>query len=159
MYKDCKVTHILAVSKDGFIGNNNTIPWKSKTDMTHFSLNTKGKVCIMGRKTFESIVPPLRNRIVIVVTSKAEQFTITAGIPDHGVVGTVAEALEIARSMSLDKEIMIIGGKTIYNQTLDYVDQVLLSTIDIELKQADTKMDWSYPDRVDIVPFEFQVNA
>lgn len=158
MYRGSTVTQILAVSKDGFIGNKNTIPWKCKVDMTHFALNTKGKVCIMGRKTFESINPPLKHRIVIVVSKDATITDRLKQLTDYIHAGTVEEALDLARSIALSREIMVIGGKTIYEQTMPYTDRVLLSTIDVELKDADTKMDWEIPDSVEIVPFEFQVD-
>ena len=158
MYRSNMITQILAVSKDGFIGDKNTIPWKCKVDMTHFAMNTKGKVCIMGRKTFESINPPLKHRVVIVVQSGASISDRVRNIPDHTYAKSVEEALDLASSVALSREIMIIGGKTIYEQTMQYTDRVLLSTIDVELKDADTKMDWEIPDSVEIVPFDFQVD-
>ena len=158
MYRGSKVTQILAVSKDGFLGDKNTIPWNCKPDMVHFALNTKGKVCIMGRKTFESINPPLKGRIVIVVTSNIAMWDGIKKITDHVAAASVGEALDIASSVALSREIMIVGGKSIYQQTLPYTDQILLSTIDIELKEADTKMDWEIPDHIEIIPFEFQVD-
>jgi dihydrofolate reductase len=158
MYRGSKVTQILAVSKDGFIGDKNTIPWKCKVDMVHFASNTKGKVCIMGRKTFESINPPLKHRIVIVVSKDATIADRLKHLTDYTHASTVEEALDLANAIALSREIMIVGGKMIYEETMQYADRVLLSTIDVELKTADTKMDWVIPDNVEIVPFEFQVD-
>lgn len=158
MFNNNKVTQIMAVSNDGFIGDGNTIPWRCREDMRHFATNTKGKVCIMGRKTFESIVPPLKDRTVIVVTSNenvAERITQT---PNHIAVTSIERALTLASDISINGEIMIVGGKTIYEQTIQHTDQLLLSTIDIELKTGDTKFDWEIPDHVEIVPFNFKVN-
>ncbi len=156
MYKDCQVTQIMAMSKDKFIGDKNTIPWRCRKDMKHFAANTKGKVCIMGRATFDSINPPLKGRYVIVVTSNP----VTAhrvGLNDlHLVAPTVEQALELAYGIALDKEIMVVGGRQIYQQTMEYTDKLLLSTINIELGQADTKLDWEIPDHVGIIPFEFE---
>lgn len=158
MYNWCKVTQILAVSKDGFIGDKNTIPWKCREDMRHFARYTKGKICIMGRKTFESIQPPLRGRTVIVVSTDPEIRQRVSKIPNHMATSTIAEALDLSSLTALASEVMIVGGKTIYQQTLQYTDQILLSTIDIELKEGDTKLDWEIPDRIEIIPFEFQVD-
>ena len=156
MFKDCQVTQIMAMSKDKFIGDKNTIPWRCRKDMKHFALNTKGKVCIMGRKTFESINPPLKDRYVIVVTSSTDVAASVSECDLHIPVRTVADALEIAANIALDKEIMVVGGRQIYQQTMEYTDKLLLSTINIELGQADTKLDWEIPDHVGIIPFEFE---
>ena len=156
MFKDCQVTQIMAMSKDKFIGDKNTIPWRCRKDMKHFALNTIGKVCIMGRKTFESITPPLKDRYVIVVTSSTEVAAAVTECDLHIAVRTVEDALEIAANIALDKEIMVIGGRQIYQQTMGYTDKLLLSTINIELGQADTKLDWEIPDHVGIIPFEFE---
>ena len=159
MYKDCQVTQIMATTNDKVIGNNNTIPWRCRADMKHFAANTKGKVCIMGRATFDSINPPLKGRYVIVVTSNP----VTAhrvGLNDlHLAAPTVEQALELAYGIALDKEIMVVGGRQIYQQTMEVTDKLLLSTIDIDFGEADTKFDWEIPDHVEIVPFTFEADA
>lgn len=156
MYRDCKLTQIMAVTKDGFIGDNNTIPWRCKEDMRHFARSTKGKVCIMGRNTFESINPPLKNRYVIVITSSNEIAARVGQCDLHVAVNTLDAALELASDMSLDKEIMIVGGRQIYQQTMQYTDKLLLSTINLDLGKGDTKLDWEFPDHVEVIPFEFE---
>lgn len=159
MYKDCQVTQIMATTNDKVIGSNNTIPWRCRADMKHFAANTKGKVCIMGRATFDSINPPLKGRYVIVVTSNP----VTAhrvGLNDlHLAAPTVEQALELAYGIALDKEIMVVGGRQIYQQTMEVTDKLLLSTIDIDFGEADTKFDWEIPDHVEIVPFTFEADA
>lgn len=158
MYKGKKVTQIMAVSKDGFIGDGNSIPWRCRKDMLHFAAYTKGKVCIMGRKTFDSINPPLKGRVVIVVTSNSEVSKKLTEVPHHLGVSTIEEALDIATTISLGEEIMIVGGKTIYQQTLPHTDRLLISTINIELGSGDTAFDWGIPDTVEIVSFDFEVD-
>lgn len=159
MYKDCQVTQIMAMSKDKFIGDKNTIPWRCRADMQHFARSTKGKVCIMGRKTFESINPPLKDRYVIVVTGNDQVASSVMKNDLHIVERTIEEALDMAAHIALDKEIIIVGGRQIYQATMGWTDKLLLSTINIELKQADTKMDWEIPDHVAIIPFEFEPNV
>jgi dihydrofolate reductase len=54
------------------IGKANTIPWKLPKDLAFFksitSQGSKKNVCVMGRKTFESIGKPLPNRYNVVVS-------------------------------------------------------------------------------------------
>ena len=59
---------IFACNEDGLIGQNNSIPWKISQDLKFFKLTTENHVVIMGRKTFESLGKPLKNRINIVVS-------------------------------------------------------------------------------------------
>lgn len=49
------ISLIAAVSKNGVIGENNSLIWKIPEDMKRFRQLTTGKPVIMGRKTFESI--------------------------------------------------------------------------------------------------------
>mgnify|MGYP003299005345 CR=1 FL=1 len=59
---------ILAIGKNGQIGLNNGIPWKLKDDMIFFKNTTTNHVVVFGRKTFESIKKPLKNRINVILT-------------------------------------------------------------------------------------------
>lgn len=156
MYNGCKVTQIMAQSKDGFIGDKDTIPWRCRTDMKHFALHTIGKVCIMGRNTFDSITPALKNRNIIVVTSKRELTPEINALDSHIAVTNIVDALALASTMATGNEIMVVGGRQIYQQTMEYTDTLLLSTINVNLGQADTKMDWEIPEHVEVIHFEFE---
>ena len=48
---------IVAVAKNGTIGDKNALLWHIKEDMRFFRTTTSGHAVIMGRKTFESLVP------------------------------------------------------------------------------------------------------
>ena len=64
-----KISWIYARNTDCLIGNENKLPWKSKTDMEHFRSVTYGNAVVMGRKTFESLgSKPLQGRLNVVVT-------------------------------------------------------------------------------------------
>lgn len=154
MFKDCRITQIMAQAQNRCIGDKNTIPWRCRADMKHFAANTKGKVCIMGRKTFDSITPPLKNRTVIVVTRDPMTVNAVKEVEMHATVPSIEEALELASTLALDKEIMVVGGATIYQQTMDVTDRLILSTINTTI-EGDTFADWEIPDHVEIFPFEF----
>jgi len=53
-----KVSLIVAVSRNGVIGQNNQLPWHLPEDLKYFKSVTMGKPLIMGRKTFDSIGRP-----------------------------------------------------------------------------------------------------
>ena len=63
---------VLATDKNGCIGKGGKLPFKLKTDLRNFAHVTQNTVCIMGRKTFESLKAPLQNRMNVVLTKHKE---------------------------------------------------------------------------------------
>ena len=84
----------------------------------------------MGRKTYESIGKPLPNRTNIVISGKNDWF-------EEGIliVGSIKEALKFAQK--IDENVFVIGGGTIYEQTIDLADQLEITLVDATL-DADT---------------------
>ena len=80
-----EVTIIVAVAKNGVIGDKGQLPWQLREDLRRFSKLTVGNTVVMGRKTFESILArngkPLPNRQTIVVTHQAGYSAPAAGRP------------------------------------------------------------------------------
>ena len=68
MKSGMKIVLVAAVAENGVIGANGGMPWRLKSDLAHFRALTIGKPVIMGRKTFESIGKPLKDRTNIVIT-------------------------------------------------------------------------------------------
>ncbi len=73
------VTMIAAMSADGFIAqeaSQSSMVWTSEADRKFFIDKTKeiGTV-IMGRKTFETFGKPLKNRLLVVMTSEPAKYT------------------------------------------------------------------------------------
>jgi dihydrofolate reductase len=60
------ISIIVAVGKNLVIGKDGVIPWKLPEDMNYFVKITTGCPVVMGRKTFESIGRPLKNRTNII---------------------------------------------------------------------------------------------
>ena len=118
-----EMTHIVACNSNGIIGLNGGIPWKCPEDLKHFKEATIGHVVIMGRRTFDSIGAPLKDRDNIVITSRLDELpegVIRASCP--------AEAYQIAYSTS-GKKPFIIGGEQIYRETINHVVNIQLSII------------------------------
>jgi dihydrofolate reductase len=125
------ITLIAAVAQNGVIGNQNTIPWRVPADFKHFSATTTGHAVIMGRSTLDSLPPafrPLPKRTNIVLTR-------TVGCAaENGVhwVSDIDEAIRVAREIHGQDEIFIIGGASVYEQTIDRADRLLISEIPME---------------------------
>ena len=114
---------IVAVSKNGVIGNGGKIPWDIPEDMEHFKRLTSGNIVVMGRNTFDEIGRPLPNRFNIIVTSRK--------MPNYNnliCVSNFEQAIKKAGKMS--GEIFICGGQRIYEQALPVADNLYITYID-----------------------------
>jgi dihydrofolate reductase len=118
---------IVAAAENNVIGADNKMLWHIPEDFKHFKNVTMGKPCIMGRKTFDSIVAslgkPLPGRINIVISRHNPQY---AGALT---VQSLDEALDQASKVEGVKEIMIIGGAQIYEQALPRADKIYLTRV------------------------------
>lgn len=122
------ITLIAAIGRNNEIGLGNKLLWHIPEDLKHFKKYTLGKVVIMGHKTFTSIgYKPLPGRKCIVIsTQDLHGATIRAK--------NVQEALSIEHCYD---EIVIIGGASVYAQTIDLADKLVITHVDAEFK-ADT---------------------
>jgi dihydrofolate reductase len=111
------ITQIVAVDKNGGIGYNGTIPWNCPEDLKHFKETTKGGILIMGRGTWDSLpVKPLKGRKNVVISSKQV----------HGADECKNDLIQAVLDYK-DENTFIIGGESIYNQTMEYADKILMS--------------------------------
>ena len=133
------VSIIVAMGKNRVIGRKNVLPWKLPADMEHFRQVTLGKPIIMGQKTFESIGKPLPGRTNIVLTLEKDFQA-----PGCIVAYSIEEALQIAKGQGA-REVMIIGGVSIYKQFLPLADRMYLTLIegDFEGDAFFPEFDWA----------------
>jgi dihydrofolate reductase len=113
---------IWAMDEKRLIGNDNKLPWHLPADLAFFKRTTMGKPIIMGRKTFDSIGRPLPGRQNIIIT---RDRTFTA----QGC--NIANGIDEALSLVSDEveEAMLIGGASLYLQTLEQADVLYLTQI------------------------------
>lgn len=119
------ISIIAAVARNGVIGKDNKLPWKLPTDMRRFRSLTTGHPVIMGRKTFESLGEPLKDRRNIVIASK-----IPACTSRYFRVTSLPEALALANRLSPKPiEVFIIGGAMLFKEALLLADKMYLTLI------------------------------
>ncbi len=114
---------IAAVGSNGVIGVDGDLPWRIPEDLRHFRRNTVGHAVIMGRKTWDSLGRPLKNRRNIVLSRQP-------GLRLEGaeVVGSLPEALALAREE--DDAPRIIGGATLYAAAMPLATSLILTEVD-----------------------------
>ncbi len=115
---------IAAMSSNRVIGRDNMIPWQIPEEMHHFKKNTMGHAVIMGRKTFESIGKALPGRFNVVLSKDKG-----AHIPECRIADSLSKAIQYCQDQ---EKSFIIGGQSIYQESLALVDTILLSIVDRE---------------------------
>jgi dihydrofolate reductase len=128
---------IAAVSENFVIGERNRMPWHIPEELKLFKQITWGNTVLMGRATFDSLSAPLPGRVNIVVSrSKLSHSGIL-------VAKNIREAFQIANKQN--RPLFIIGGASIYEQTIDEVEYMFLSHIKGEYSgdKFFPKFDWN----------------
>lgn len=133
-----KIAIIVATDEQGLIGRENDLPWRLSADLQYFRKVTMGKPIVMGRNTHESIGRPLPGRQNIVVTSQ----------PDYQAEGCeVVNSIDAALALCRDvEEVMIMGGASLYRQTLALADKLYLTQVHAALEGDTWFPDWSESD-------------
>ena len=120
---------IWAMTKDNLIGKGNDLPWHYKEDLQYFKKNTLKKDVLMGYNTYLSIYSrigkalPNRNNFVL-------HFDETLKVEGATLVTNLGEFLKGYKNN--DKEIFIIGGASVYKQTLEIADRLYITLINKE---------------------------
>ena len=108
---------LVAVSPEGIIGKDNSIPWHYSADLKRFKRLTVGKTVIMGRKTWESLpIKPLPDRRNIVITR--------SNLDDVDCFRSISKALN-----TCEGDGWFIGGAGIYKEALDLADIIDMTLV------------------------------
>ncbi|MDR1745679.1 MAG: dihydrofolate reductase [Tannerella sp.] len=124
------ISIIVATDERRAIGKNGKLLWHLPGDLKYFKSVTNGHTVIMGRKTFDSLpngALPGRKNIVI---SRNPDLRYENCM----ICGTVEEALAACDG---EQEIFILGGESIYRQTLPLADKLYLTLVHAQFPDAD----------------------
>jgi dihydrofolate reductase len=123
------ISIIAAIARNGVIGKNNQLPWKLPTDMKRFRALTIDHPVIMGRKTFDSIGKPLKDRLNIVVTRTWVTGLHKGCLAASSLDNALAMIQRIMTQTAGKKEVFVIGGAEIYKEALPIADRMYLTLI------------------------------
>ena len=125
------------------IGKKNGLLFNLPLDMSFFKKTTLNHVVAMGENTLLSFPnsKPLKNRTNIVLSKDL----------DHNYEGVINihdfnEFLRTIKKYAENDDVFIIGGASIYNQTLPYVDKVYLTKVH---KDGDAEVFFTNLDELD----------
>ncbi|MEO8104697.1 MAG: type 3 dihydrofolate reductase [Betaproteobacteria bacterium] len=116
------VNLIVAMAGNRVIGHDNKMPWHLPADFAWFRKATLGHPVVMGRKTFESIGKPLPGRRNLVVSRNPEWQAAgcDAFTSIHAALASCGPA----------EQVFVIGGASLYSETIDIADRLYLTEID-----------------------------
>lgn len=120
------IISILSADNKWGIGKRNGLLFSLPLDMKFFRTTTSGHVVAMGENTLLSFPnsKPLKNRTHIVLSAD----------PTHNYEGVInvhsfEDFLKTIKEKALNEDVYIIGGASIYNQMIPYVDKILLTKV------------------------------
>lgn len=108
------------------IGKGQDLPWYLPEDLKHFKSLTSGWPCLMGKRTFDSVLHQLgkplpgRRNLVLTRTKTWPQW------PSVEVYPSVNDALAAASDV---ERIFITGGATLYAEFLSRADRLELTEV------------------------------
>ena len=117
---------IVAIGQNNLIGKDNDLPWNYKEDLKYFKENTLNKDVLMGYNTYLSIYSrigkalPKRNNFVL-------HFNNDIETPGASVTTDLLSFLENYKNN--EKELFVIGGASVYKQTLEHADRLYITLI------------------------------
>jgi dihydrofolate reductase len=121
---------IVAISANNVIGTDNQLPWHLPADLQYFKSLTVDHPILMGRKTYDSIGRPLPKRTNIVITR--DQSFHHDGLQ---IAHSIDQAIDFCREKNYD-EVFIIGGDTIYSQTIHLADKLYITRVDTHIENG-----------------------
>jgi dihydrofolate reductase len=122
-----EIVFVVAIAENGVIGRDNALPWRLKSDLRRFRMLTIGRPVLMGRKTYESIGKPLKDRTNVVVSRQAGY-----GAPGIVAASSVEAALDAARGDALRRsvsEIAVVGGHDMFLRLMPFADRIELTRV------------------------------
>lgn len=136
------ITLIAAVAENMAIGNQNKLLYWLPNDLKRFKSLTTGHTIVMGRKTFESFPKgalPNRRNVVLSRSAQVNADHSCEQYPGAEVFRSLDEALA---SCKPDEDIYIIGGDSVYRQSLPIADRLCLT----EIADTPAEADAFFPD-------------
>jgi len=152
-----RLSLIVAVARNGVIGNQGQLPWRLSADLKRFKSLTMGHHLIMGRKTFTSIPGLLLpGRISLVLKRRSSPYDwdfydsegrrrrwykepydpanldLSPGEPlPLAFVHNLDEALRLA---SEDDEAFVIGGAEVFQTALPRADRLYITWVEADVE-------------------------
>ncbi|CCV65801.1 Dihydrofolate reductase [Paracholeplasma brassicae] len=118
------ISLIWAMDRNWLIGKDNILPWHYKKDLIYFKNHTKGKTVLMGEMTYLSLKGYYKDRPLPfgkIYVASLNNVSFDGCIMVNDLKGFLKETTE---------DVIVIGGKTVYQIALEYADYLYITWID-----------------------------
>ena len=132
-FQNLEVVHVVAMDNQRCIGKDNDLPWHISADLKHFKEITQGGVIILGRKNFDSIGRPLPKRVNWVIT-RNHNWNFDGVKVAHSIEEALEKSIPDVQASEKPNTIFIIGGGEIFKQTINIVDRLELTHVDLNVE-------------------------
>ncbi|GHT19748.1 dihydrofolate reductase [Bacteroidia bacterium] len=148
-----KLSLIAATANNNAIGYRNQLLCHLPADLQHFKRLTTGHTILMGRRTFESLpngaLPNRRNIVIsnsLCIDTVWSECALPLQTPQQAIVKkSLKEALDFCKN---EEEVFVIGGESIYRQTIEIADTLHITHI-----HADFTADTFFP-KIDLTVWQ-----
>lgn len=118
---------IWAEDRNRALGTGTSMLWHVPDDFRFFKEQTHGHPVIMGRHSWESLGGPLKGRHNIVITRQVGYVAEGADV-----VGSLEDAIALARGSEGSELIWITGGGKVYAEAMPVADLLVVSELDVD---------------------------
>lgn len=123
---------IVAVSENNVVGVGQNIPWHLPEDFKYFKATTLDHYILMGKNTWLTFAKPLPRRKHVIISTSLEK----EDLPNDALLyRSVDEAVEDLKKKDVGT-LFIIGGGSIYKQTLPLMERVYLTRVHTEIENG-----------------------
>jgi dihydrofolate reductase len=126
------VRAIAAMTAERGIGYQGQMPWYLPEDFKLFKQLTLGHTVVMGSKTYWSLpdrARPLPGRISVVITRDLKRSYPLGVEIVSDISAWFRDTVAASHDESEDRQVWIIGGGEIYRETLQYCDELYISSV------------------------------
>jgi len=125
-------TLVVAASTNNAIGKNNQLLWHLPEDLRFLKNITWGMPVLMGKRSFQALgYKPLKGRINLILTTD-KKYKKEGAVT----VNKLRDADFFAKQHDY-KELMILGGGTVYEQTIKDADKIYITRVHHVFEDAD----------------------
>jgi dihydrofolate reductase len=126
---------IVAIDRNNAIGKGGALPWHYSADLKFFKERTTGNVCVMGRRTWESLKKkPLPGRLNVVLSRGR-------GIESQPGVVVLDDARPVVSlAPYLARDVYVIGGAEVFREFGPLLDEWIVTRVPLAVEGADTFM-------------------
>lgn len=143
---------IACIDENYGLGYKGELLFSISEDLKRFKELTLGQLCVMGRKTHQSLPNTLPHRTNIILThNKHYSPEDKRVIVEHDANKIINHYLE---SGSQSKDMYIIGGQDIFKEFLPYCEEIEITRVKAKAAKCDSYFPFEFLKEFDIIHIE-----